>query len=579
MKKKRILWLFLLSFLCVIGLQAQTRKVKLVLVETSDVHGNYFPYDFINNRLGRGSMARISAYMKQLRHGRRERGKGIVLLDNGDILQGQPSAYYYNYIDTISTHLTADVLNYMKYDAATVGNHDVETGHSVYDRWAKQCKFPMLGANVISVSDNQPYWKPYTIIERQGVKIAVLGMITPCIPKWLPRNLWAGLKFADLMATARKYMPEMQRKADVVVGLFHSGVGNPDAYAEGCEDGALAVAREVPGFDVVFCGHDHRRACQQVVNTVGDTVWVLNPAAQAEAVAKANIVVTFKGRKVIKKHTIGSIVDINNIAPDTSFIHHFSVQYERIKAFTSKVIGYNQHAMQSIPALFGSSAFIDFIHQMQLSISGADISFAAPLALDAKVPQGEVRVSDMFNLYRYENQLYVVKLTGREVKDYLEYSYSLWVNQMHSASDHLLLFRSDAETLSNPWQRLQNPCYNFDSAMGICYTVDVTKPVGQRVNITHMADGTPFDFNHTYRCALSSYRGNGGGDLLTKGAGISINDLPGRIVWSTEKDLRYYLIMGIERQGTINPRPQYTWKFIPEEWVDAARKKDELLLK
>ena len=575
---QRILGLMAFVLLPVWGMQAQVRKVKLTLIETTDVHGNYFPYDFINGRPGKGSMARISAYMKQLRGGRRE-SKGIVLLDNGDILQGQPSAYYYNYIDTLSTHLTADVLNYMKYDAATVGNHDVETGHAVYDRWVKQCNFPMLGANVINTADDKPYWKPYTIIERQGVKIAVLGMITPCIPKWLPRNLWTGLQFDDLVATARKYMPEMQREADVVVGLFHSGVGHPESYTDGCEDGAVAVAQQVPGFDVVFCGHDHRQACQQVVNTDGDTVWVLNPAAHAEAVARANMVVTFKGRKVVKKHTQGRIVNIDSLQPDTAYIRHFSQQYEKVKAFTSKVIGHSKHAMQSIPALFGSSAFIDFIHQMQLSISGADISFAAPLALDAVVPQGDIRVSDMFNLYRYENQLYVMNLTGKEVKDYLEYSYALWTNQMESSTDHLLLFRPDAQQLTNAWQRLQNPCYNFDSAMGIHYVVDVTKPAGSKVTITQMADGKPFSLNKTYRCALSSYRGNGGGDLLTKGAGIPVSELSKRIVWSTDKDLRYYLMMGIERQGTIDPQPQHTWKFIPEEWVDSARVKDEYLLK
>lgn len=146
--------LILSAALFTLGLSAQKKEVRISLIETTDVHGNYFPYDFINAEAGQGSMARISSYVNRQR---KEQGKdAVVLLDNGDILQGQPSAYYYNYMDTQSEHLCASILNYMHYDAATVGNHDVETGHAVYDRWVSQCKFPMLGANVIQTSTGKP---------------------------------------------------------------------------------------------------------------------------------------------------------------------------------------------------------------------------------------------------------------------------------------------------------------------------------------------------------------------------------------------------------------------------------------
>lgn len=215
---------------------------------------------------------------------------------------------------------------------------------------------------------------------------------------------------------------------------------------------------------------------------------------------------------------------------------------------------------------------------MQLDISGADISFAAPLAMDAAIPEGDIHVRDMFNLYRYENMLYVMKLTGREVKDYLEYSYAHWTAQMYAPTDHMLLFRANAHELTDAWQRLQYPSYNFDSAAGICYTVDLTKPVGQKITITQMADETPFSLSKTYRCAVNSYRGNGGGYLLTKGAGITADELPKRIVWSTDKDLRYYLMTRIEQMGTISPAPLNQWRFIPEDWATQAQKTDEKLL-
>ena len=573
---KHLTLLLSLLWLCT-GAFAQQKTVKFSLLETTDIHGNYLPYDFIGGKAGSGNMARIYTYVKSLRQ--REGNEHVVLLDNGDILQGQPTAYYYNYMDTKTKHLCADIMNFMQYDAATVGNHDIETGHAVYDRWASQCDFTMLGANVIDTQSEKPYWKPYTIIERQGVKIAVLGMITPGIPMWLPENLWSGLRFDDMAKIARRYMPEMRKNADIVVGLFHSGVGKDEGTPQGAENASVAVAKQVPGFDIVFCGHDHRRALRQVVNTQGDSVWVLNPAAQAEAVAKASVTLTLNKGKVVKKQVVGEIVDIDTLNPDEELMAHFAAQFDTVKTFTSQVIGRNENELQTTPAFFGSSAFIDFIHQMQLSISGADISFTAPLSIDASIPEGDIHVRDMFNLYRYENLLYVMKLTGQEVKDYLEYSYAHWTKQMTSKEDHLMLFRSNPESYKDAWQRTMYPSYNFDSAAGICYTVDVRKPQGQKISILQMADGKPFSLTATYLCAVNSYRGNGGGGLLTEGAKIPSSELSKRIIWSTDKDLRYYLMLGIQQMGTIAPTPLHQWKFIPEDWAAAGRAKDEPLMK
>ena len=172
-----------------------------------------------------------------------------------------------------------------------------------------------------------------------------------------------------------------------------------------------------------------------------------------------------------------------------------------------------------------------------------------------------------------------MNLTGQEIKDYLEYSYSGWVKQMENKDDHMLLFHDNPEQYADAWQRFQRPSYNFDSAAGIRYTVDLTKPTGQRITILSMADGQPFSLTRTYRCALNSYRGNGGGGLLTQGAHIPESELTKRIVWSTEKDLRYYLMQEIKKQGTINPKPLNQWKFIPEDWAATARQKDEPLVK
>ena len=197
----KLFCLYCLVLFISLNLFADEKKVQIKIVETSDIHGNFFPYCFITNQPKKGGLARVHTYLQNERD---ELGENVILLDNGDILQGQPTIYYFNYIDTVSSYLGADVMNYLKYDAGNMGNHDIEAGHAVYDRWTEECNFPVLGANVIDVNTNEPYLPPYRIFERDGVKIAVLGMITPAIPAWLPENLWKGLRFDDMEDTARK---------------------------------------------------------------------------------------------------------------------------------------------------------------------------------------------------------------------------------------------------------------------------------------------------------------------------------------------------------------------------------------
>ena len=562
-------WIFLL----VVAVSAQDKIVKLKIVETSDIHGNYYPYDFILRHEAGGSLARIHAFVQKEREVYKD---NLLLLDNGDILQGQPCAYYYNYIDTVSPHLAAEVLNYMQYNTGNMGNHDVETGRAVFDRWADDCKFPILGANIIDTATGETHFKPYEVLERDDVKIVVLGMITPAIPVWLSENLWNGLRFDDMEETARKWMKIIREKEkpDLVIGIFHAG---QDALLMGGkyrENASVEVARNVPGFDIVLMGHDHARELKKIKNIAGDSVLIMDPASKGIVVANADVTLKLRKGKVIEKHIDGALTDMKDYAASEDFMKHFAPQFNAVQDFVSKKIGSFTETISTRPAYFGSSAFIDLIHLLQLEITNADISLAAPLSYDTEINKGDVFVSDMFNLYKYENMLYTMKLSGKEVKDALEMSYNLWTNQMKSADDHLLLFRKQRREGATDRASFQNFSFNFDSAAGIIYTVDVTKPKGEKITIISMADGTPFSMDKMYKVALNSYRGNGGGELLTKGAGIPQDELKGRILFSTDKDLRYYLMQYIEKKGVIEPYALGQWKFIPEEWVEPAAKRD-----
>lgn len=562
-------------FLCS-SLYASAQRLDLRIIETSDVHGSFFPYDLIERKPKAGSMARVSSYVKRLRQ---QYGNRLLLLDNGDILQGQPVSYYSNFMDTTDINIAAQVINYMHYDAETIGNHDVEPGHKVYDRWLSEVSCPVLGANVIDTRSGKPYLKPYTILERQGCRIAVFGMITPAIPNWLAPNIWSGLRFDEMVSTAKYWMKVMREneKADVVIGLFHSGKSGGITTPTYEEDASEKVAQEVPGFDLVLFGHDHTRHCDKVANTAGDSVLCMDPANNAITVSDATIALEKENGRWGVKNVDGRLYDVTQEPIDEDYISHFKAYTDKVDSFANEKIGEFKNTISTADSYFGNSAFNDLILNLQLQITHADVAFNAPLSFNATIKAGPVYMSDMFKLYKYENMLYVMRLTGDEIRKHLEMSYDLWMNTMKSPDDHLLLL--DKRT-SGDAQRLgfKNFSFNFDAAAGIDYTVDVTKPDGHKVTILRMSNGEPFDPHKWYRVAVNSYRGNGGGELLTKGAGIPKDSLESRIIWRSDRDQRYYLMQEIRRQKVLDPQPNHNWKVIPEAWTKAAAKRDYELL-
>lgn len=555
-----------------------SEDISLKIVSTTDVHGNFFPYNFITRTPGSGSLARVATRLKVLRDSMG--AENLILLDDGDILQGQPTAYFYNFIDTVAPHIAARMLRHLDYDAQTIGNHDVETGHAVYDRYREDLgDIPLLGANVIDKSTGQPYLTPYTVINRHGIKIVVFGLLTPAIPAWLPENLWAGLEFEDMVTSAKKWVPRIieEENPDLLIGLFHSGHDSSRMTGEWRENASLLVAEQVPGFDIIFMGHDHQVYDSSLLDNGMKTPLILNPANNANNLAEVNVSFTVEDRKIIGKKLSSSITPLDGLTPDPEFLAAFEPERKRIYDFVTEKIGVSNGEFSVRDSYFGPSAFMELLHDLQLEISGAEISLAAPLSFDAVIKPGDLLMSDMFTLYKYENMLYTMLLTGQEIKDYLEMSYSLWTDTMKSPDDHLLLF-AKGDPAKGDYAKLENPAYNFDSAAGIIYTVDVTKPKGEKINIISMADGSVFHPSKKYKVAVNSYRGNGGGNLLTEGAGIPHDELTSRIISSTDKDLRYYLIKAIQTRGEISPKVTSNWYFIPEDWVKEASVRDRKIL-
>ena len=579
----KIYILLISTLLSVLTIEAKNSKtIKIKVVETSDVHGHFFPYDFMEKKPIKGTLTRANSYIKEQR---KKYGEDhFLLIDNGDILQGQPCVYWSNYVMPENENIAASVINYMKYDAETVGNHDIEPGHKVYDKWIREVRCPLLGANIVkeeyknaAARPEHIYTglKPYSVHYKDGVKIVVIGMLTPAIPNWLNKSIWKGLEFEEMTACAKKWIKYVKdnEKPDLIFGLFHSGLNGGIKTDEYEEDATESVAREVPGFDIIFFGHDHQVHNMLITNKAGEKVLCIDPSCYVANVAEAEITLTYKDGKLAKKQIKGNIINVLDEKIDKKMLAHFQPTIDEVKDYVNQRIGYFKHPIYTRESFFGNSAFTDLIHNLQMSISKADISFNAPLAFDTTIDAGEVTQADMFKLYRFENLLFVLRMTGEEVRKHLEFSYDMWCNTMTSPSDHALRLNDDSK---EDQQRtgFQYYTFNFDSACGIDYLVDLTKPDGQKVKILRMSNGEPFDEKKWYKVVMNSYRANGGGELLTRGAGIPQDSLESRVLFHTEMDQRHYLTEEIKRLGTIDPQKNNNWKFIPEAWVKPALERD-----
>ena len=584
---KRVFLSTIFAATLTLSVQAQqtSKTVTLKVIETSDVHGHFFPWDFMENRPLKGTLTRANSYINRERQ---KYGNNLLLIDNGDILQGQPCVYWSNFVMPEDENLAARVINYMQYDAETVGNHDIEPGHKVYDKWIREVHCPLLGANIVKEeckngeANPQSIYtglQPYSVHMKDGVKICVIGMLTPAIPNWLNKSIWKGIEFEEMVSCARKWIKYIQEneKPDLIFGLFHSGKDGGIVTPDYEENATAAVAREVPGFDVIFFGHDHQVHNEWITDKEGKQVLIIDPSCWVKNVAEANIVLTIQDGKVVNKDIKGVIVNVEDEMIDEQMLAYFQKDIDAVKTYVGQKIGCFKSPIYTRDSFFGNSAFTDLIHNLQLQITNADISLTAPLAFNSTIKAGDVTMADMFKLYRFENLLFTLRMTGEEIRKHLEYSYDMWTNTMISPDDHALRLNEDSK---EDQQRtgFQYYTFNFDSACGIDYEVDLTKPDGQKVKILRMSNGEPFDEKKWYKVAMNSYRANGGGELLTQGAGIPKDSLEARVLFHTDRDQRHFLTEEIRKMGTLDPKPNNNWKFVPEAWVKPALARDRQLL-
>lgn len=547
------------------------------LFTTNDVHGTYFDSTYVSERT-RPSLMAVSHYVDSVRAASGE--ENVIFIDAGDCLQGDNAAYYYNYVDTVSRHLYARIAEYMGYDAIVAGNHDIETGHNVYDRIMREMDVPFLAANAVRTDNGRPYFQDYVIVRRHGLKIAILGFTNPGIPGWLSEELWSGMEFRSLLPYVQEYVDKVisEERPDVVVAAVHSGTGNGDGSM--LESQGLDLFRTLRGVDFLVCSHDHRPYVAQ-----NDSICLINSGSHCRNIGHGTVRITVKGGKCTARSLSAELIPVRKEAVDAEMEALFRKDYDAVRAFTLKPVGELDTELLTRDAYRGMCPYMDLLHTVSLSVPEADISFAAPLTFNGRVGAGTILYNDLFTIYPFENQLFVVRMTGKEIKDYLEYSYDTWINTVDDEKDgHLLKIvrEPDPRTGQDRWSFVGR-AYNFDSAGGLVYTVDVTMPAGGRVSVKSLADGSPFSEDAEYNVAMTSYRASGGGSLMEEGAGIDAAEVETRIVarYPEIRELVYGYILengGIYAEKIKAPAVTGGWSFIPESISGPMLERDMALL-
>lgn len=556
---------YLILLILFLGLLSSCKSeiVELYIVETTDLHGHFLNYNFATDDYREGSLSQVAYYVDSLR----KRYNEILLLDNGDILQGDPLVYYSNYIQSSGKHIVTRMLNFLNYDAITIGNHDIETGFDVFDHLFRNSKVPWLAANVVQSSSKENAYAPYVIVYKKGVKIAIVGLTTPGIPNWLPEKLYKGLEFQDMVAAAKVVIEDVKREnPDLIVGLFHSGL---DASYDGNEgvdymnpNATLSVAERVPGFDVIFAGHDHRAAVTYVRNVNGDSVLVVNGGSHGKAVGQVRI--RFDRRSNLLLDKIGSIVDVSMLPTEKQFESKFSPYLDSVKQFFNQPVGSLKTKLCPQNALVGPTCFVQFVHDVQFYGTSADVSLTAPLQLRNCIEKGVVTWSDIFSIYRFENYLASLNLSVEEIDEYLEYAVSDWFNTMDSTDDELFLYDGNG--------KLKGAYFNFSSAVGIEYTVDVRKEKGNKIEITSVKGRKNFSFDDTLCVAVNSYRLVGGGGHFPIGVGLNREQIANRNVWVSDEPIKSIIIKYFDKKESVVVVNKSNWKVIPINWVENASK-------
>lgn len=525
-----------------LGVRSAAKRLHVVILGTTDLHGNLFPIDYYTDKSDNRGLAKIATLVKQVR----KENPNVMLIDSGDTIQGTPLEYYHNKKNNQPPDPMMLAMNALNYDAMTVGNHEYNFGLQVLEKARSEAKFPWLSSNTYDCGTDKTHYLPYIVKEIGGVRIGVLGLTTPGIPNWENAPNYAGLEFRDPLTEAQKWVPILRTKerADVVVIAMHMGLeedlrtGEMSPGQVTNENRAVAIARQVPGVDCIFMGHTHRDTPSVVIKGVQ----LVQANYWGRHLARVDLYLENDGGGWHMFGRAARTVPVDNsVVPDEQLLTIGEPFNRETQGWLSRPIGESAVELTAADARFRDTAILDLIQRVQLETGNADVSMAAVFNPEARIAQGAVTVRDIAGLYVYENTLVVLEVTGQQLKDALE----------HSAR----YFRA-YEPGKSPADLVDEkiPAYNFDIAEGVSYVLNIAKPIGQRIEKLEF-QGKPLAAGQKLRLATNNYRVNGGGGYsMYKGAPV---------VYRSSVEIRELIIDWVERHKTIPTEPTNNWHIVP----------------
>src|SRR4029079_901165 len=534
--------LIIMLALVFVGQSFAPERVQITILGTTDLHGNINPIDYYTNKPDNRGLAKVATLIKRVR----KEQPNVLLIDSGDTIQGSPLESVHGRKNNQPPDPMMLIMTSLNYDAMAVGNHEYNFGLKVLEKARKEANFPWLSANTYDKATNKPHYKPYIVKEVAGVKIGILGLTTPGVPNWDNPPNYAGLEFHEPLLEARKWVPILraQEKVDVVVIAMHMGLEEDLRTGEMSpgqvlnENEAILIAREVPGVDVIFMGHTHRDVSSVYVNGV-----LLTQANRwGSHLARADLYLQRAGSSWrMYAKSARTIPADDRVEPDPEVVKLAEPYDRETQGWLSRVIGESPEELTAREARFRDTAILDLIQKVQLEAGKADVSMVASFNLEERIAKGHVSVRDIAGLYVYENTLAVLEVTGQQLKDALEHSAKYFKPYVPGKPLSDLIHE-------------KIPGYNFDIAEGVTYELDISKPVGQRIQNLRFR-GQPLSPARKLRLATNNYRVNGGGGYdMYKNAPV---------VYRSSEEIRELIIDWLEKNKTVPATPTNNWRIIP----------------
>ncbi|RIX52133.1 bifunctional metallophosphatase/5'-nucleotidase [Paenibacillus nanensis] len=527
---------------------SHSEKAIVTILETSDLHGHFYPTDY----RGPGDKPLGLAKLATIIQKERSRNPALLLLDNGDLLQGTPFMYHYAKYDRSGVHPAARALNALRYDAAVFGNHEFNYGLELLTNAVENSVCPWLSANILHADSRQPaFGLPYRVFEMpEGIRIAVLGVTTHYIPNWEdPANI-QGLAFEDALGAARRWVASIREmeQPDAVVVCYHGGFERDPATGEATEpltgeNQGYEMCMSVEGIDVLLTGHQHRLLAGEL-----NGVAFAQPGSAGAAIAKIQLEFerTSAGGWSISRKTAGLLLAEEAPHADGALLAMFADQERCTQAWLDQPIGMAEGDMtisEPFAARQADHAFTEFVNRVQMEATGASISCAAIFTNEARGFSEDITMRDVVSNYIYPNTLKVVRLSGRDIREALEQCARYFTRDEQTGG-----LRVSASYMEPKPQH-----YNYDMWEGIEYELDISKPEGRRVTRLER-NGEPLDPEATYEVVMNSYRAGGGGNF------DMIKDKP--VVREIPTDMTEILADYILQRRVIRAACDHNWRVV-----------------